>query len=115
MTAESTAGMEVARLYLESYIAHPANCLSFAMVTADPVVRTSTAEGGKVAAAPLPLPDTMAECHKAPTGKRRVTLACDGRSGYVGLPPADKTRPPEDAGSRAGDKQIGRASCRERV
>ena len=43
-----------------------------------------------MASAPLPLLDTTAECDKPPTGKRRVCLACDGRSGYVGLPPADK-------------------------
>ncbi len=55
--------------------AHPANCLSFAMVTADPAVRTSAAEGREGGGGPLPLQDTMAECDKPPTGKRRVTLA----------------------------------------
>ena len=43
-----------------------------------------------MASALLPLLDTTAECDKPPNGKRRVCLACDGRSGYVGLPPADR-------------------------
>ena len=49
----SNAETSAARLHPKTYIAHLANCLSFAVVTADPVVRTSTAQGREGGVGPI--------------------------------------------------------------